>query len=705
MAHVPAIFGESGRGQRPRLQPRDAHRPAISGHYDGRCRVIIEGVTPQLDGGRYPIKRVLGEEVVVEADIFADGHDSLSARLLYRVEGAGERENENENEKENEDEWKEVEMVAVGNDRWRAAFPIEQLGRYRYTVEGWVDHFKTWTHDFEKKVAAAQDVHVDLLIGAELARTAARKASGADRALLEQWAGELAGDQDAARRIARARDAVALALMLRYPDRSLATRYDQELVVWAEPVRARTGAWYELFPRSMGEGERHGTLRDVEAQLPRIAEMGFDVLYLPPIHPIGYAFRKGRNNSPEAAPEDPGSPWGIGSPEGGHKSIHPQLGTLEDFQRLLTRARELQIEIALDIALQCSPDHPYVREHPEWFKHRPDGSIQYAENPPKKYQDIYPFDFETSAWRELWQEAKSVIEHWIEQGVTIFRVDNPHTKAFPFWEWCIGELKRARPELIFLAEAFTRPKVKYNLAKLGFTQSYNYFPWRNTSEELREYLTHLTRTTVREFFRPNLWPNTPDILPQALQFGGRPAFMARLVLAATLGASYGIYGPAYEMCVNAPLKPGGEEYLDSEKYEIKVWNLNEPDSLQPLITRVNAIRRENPALHSNDRLAFHATDNPQLLAYSKRTADRDNVILTVVNLDPHNTQEGRTALDLAELGVEPKDTFQVHDLLTGARYLWRGAENFVRLDPRHIPAAVYRVARHVRSEYEFDYFM
>ncbi len=667
-------------------------RPTITGDYDGRRRVIVEGVAPQIDAGRYPIKRCVGEDVVVEADVFADGHDAIAAVLRYKAES--------------EAEWREIEMNALGNDRWRAAFRIERLGRYRYTVEGWVDHFRSWQRDFDKKIAAGQDVEIDLLIGAELARAAAEKSQTADRALLEEWARELAGDMAPAARIERAKDAVLRALMLRYPDRSLATRFERELVVWAEPVRARYGAWYELFPRSAGsDGKRHGTLRDVEAQLPRIAEMGFDVLYLPPIHPIGDAFRKGRNNATEAGPKDPGSPWGIGAQEGGHKAIHPQLGTLSDFKRLVASAAALQIEIALDIALQCSPDHPYVGEHPEWFKRRPDGSIQYAENPPKKYQDIYPFDFETPAWRDLWREAKSVIEFWAEQGVTIFRVDNPHTKAFAFWEWCIGELKRQRPELIFLSEAFTRPKVKYNLAKLGFTQSYNYFPWRNTSDELRAYLTELTRTEVREFFRPSLWPNTPDILPQALQFGGRPAFMSRFVLAATLGASYGIYGPAYELCVNAPFKTGGEEYLDSEKYEIKAWDLNRPDTLQPLIARVNAIRRENAALHSNDLLAFHGTDNPQLLAYSKRTADRENVILTVVSLDPHHAQEGRTQLDLGELGIDEKDTFQVHDLLTGARYLWRGAENFVRLDPQHVPAAIFRLRRRVRSEQDFDYFM
>jgi Glycosidases len=667
--------------------------PTLHGDYDGRRRVIIEGVSPQIDGGRYPIKRCVGEDVVVEADVFADGHDAVAAVVRFKAES--------------ETEWREVEMTAVGNDRWRAAFCVERLGRYRYTVEGWVDHFRSWQRDFDKKVGAEQDVEIDLLVGAELVRTAAERARAAERGMLESWAKELeAADEAVGARVEAARDPLRRALAQRYPDRSLATRFERELVVWAEPVRARYGAWYELFPRSAGsDGKRHGTLRDVEAQLPRIAEMGFDVLYLPPIHPIGYAFRKGRNNATEARVDDPGSPWGIGAEEGGHKSIHPQLGTLADFKRLVAAAAALQIEIALDIAMQCSPDHPYVREHPEWFKRRPDGSIQYAENPPKKYQDIYPFDFETPAWRELWQEAKSVIEFWVEQGVTIFRVDNPHTKAFPFWEWCIGELKTRRPELIFLSEAFTRPKVKYNLAKLGFTQSYNYFPWRNTSDELRAYLTELTRTDVREFFRPSLWPNTPDILPQALQFGGRAAFMARFVLAATLGASYGIYGPAYELCVNAPFKTGGEEYLDSEKYEIKAWDLNRPDSLQPLIARVNAIRRENPALQSNELLAFHGTDNPQLLAYSKRTADRENIILTVVNLDPHHAQEGRTRLDLGELGIEKTDTFQVHDLLTGSRYLWRGAENFVRLDPQQVPAAIFRLRRRVRSEQDFDYFM
>jgi len=433
--------------------------------------------------------------------------------------------------------------------------------------------------------------------------------------------------------------------------------------------------------------------------------MGFDVLYFPPIHPIGEAFRKGKNNNPQCQPGEPGSAWGIGGAEGGHKAIHPELGSLKDFKHLVTKARELNIEIALDIAYQCSPDHPYVKEHPEWFKKRPDGTIQYAENPPKKYQDIYPIDFESGVWKALWQELRSVIDYWIEQGVRIFRVDNPHTKALPFWEWMIGKVKVAHPEVIFLSEAFTRPKLMYNLAKLGFTQSYNYFPWRNTKRELTEYLTELTRTSVKEFFRPNLWPNTPDILTQYLQYGGPPAFKARFLLAATLGASYGIYGPAFELCVNRAREIGSEEYFDSEKYEIKNWDLNQPGNLTDLIAHVNRIRHQNPALHTNDRLEFHRVDNDEIIAYSKTTPELDNIILTVVSLDPHHVQSGWVELSLEKLGIEPGVSYQVHDLLTGARYLWHGTRNYVELRPSEVPAHVFRVRRHIRSEQDFDYFM
>jgi starch synthase (maltosyl-transferring) len=441
------------------------------------------------------------------------------------------------------------------------------------------------------------------------------------------------------------------------------------------------------------------------ARLPYVAELGFTVLYLPPIHPIGRSYRKGKNGSLAAGPDDVGSPWAIGSEEGGHKSIHPLLGTLRDFKQLVEKAREYKIEIALDIAYQCSPDHPYVKEHPEWFRKRPDGSIQYAENPPKKYQDIYPIDFESEGWRALWEELKSVLLFWCEQGVRIFRVDNPHTKAFRFWQWVIAEIKKDYPDTIFLAEAFTRPKVMYRLAKLGFSQSYTYFTWRNTKSELTQYFTELTRTDVAEFFRPNLWPNTPDILPEYLQVGGRPAFMSRLVLAATLGANYGIYGPGFELCVNAPREPGSEEYLDSEKYQIKHWNIDSPESLRGFIARVNQIRKANPALHHNRSLRFYTVDNHDIICFAKTTEDRGNVIVVAVNLDPHHTQSGWVELPLAELGLDPTKPFQMHDLLTDARYLWHGPRNYLSLDPGSVPAHIFRVRHNLRREQDFDYFM
>ena len=433
--------------------------------------------------------------------------------------------------------------------------------------------------------------------------------------------------------------------------------------------------------------------------------MGFDVLYLPPIHPIGYSFRKGKNNVLEAQPGDVGSPWAIGAKEGGHKAIHPQLGSLADFKRLVAEAKKLDIEIALDIAFQCTPDHPYVTEHPEWFRKRSDGSIQYAENPPKKYQDIYPLDFESENWQELWNELKSVILFWCEQGVRIFRADNPHTKAFPFWEWVIGEVKKNYPDALFLAEAFTRTKVMYRLAKLGFSQSYTYFTWRNTKPELTQYFTELTQTEVGDFFRANLWPNTPDILTEYLQFGGRPAFMTRLVLAAMLGANYGIYGPAFELCENVAREPGSEEYLNSEKYEIKHWDLEKPGSLRELIARVNRIRRENRALQSDRNLRFYPVDNPEILCFGKSTDDLSNVIVVAVNLDPHHTQSGWVELPSEELGLDPQQTFQMHDLLTDARYLWQGKRNYVQLDPDSVPAQIFRVRPRIRREQDFDYFM
>ncbi len=655
---------------------------------DGRKRVAIESVSPEIDAGRFVAKRALGEMVAVEADIFADGHDALAAAVRYRHESAAD--------------WIEVPMRPLVNDRWQAEFTVTELGRYRFALEAWIDPFETWSRQFAKRVQAGQDVTQEVELAALMVEATAARASGPDSAKLLGYAAQL--------RKGKASTTAALGsdlaeLMERHGDRSASVTYGREVELIVEPVRAGYGAWYEMFPRSAGKQGKHGTFRDVEDWLPYISGMGFDVLYFPPIHPIGHTHRKGANNSVQAKPDEPGSPWAIGSEEGGHKAIHRQLGTLEDFRRLVTVAGEHGLSIALDLAFQCSPDHPYAKEHPEWFRHRPDGSIQYAENPPKKYEDIYPFDFECEAWRELWAELLSIVIFWVDQGVSIFRVDNPHTKPFGFWEWLIGEVKRAHPDVIFLSEAFTRPKVMYRLAKAGFSQSYTYFAWRNTSWELSHYFIELGTEPVREFLRPNLWPNTPDILTEYLQTGGRPAFAARFVLAATLGASYGIYGPAFELCENRAKEPGSEEYLDSEKYQIRSWDRDRPDSLRELIKLVNKARRENPALRSNDGLMFHATENEQIVAYTKSTDDHADIVLTVVNLDPHHTQTGMVNLPLEALGIERDRSYQAHELLSGARYIWNGPRNYIELNPQSSPAQIFRFRRRVRSEHDFEYFL
>jgi starch synthase (maltosyl-transferring) len=641
----------------------------IATKLEGRSRVVIEAVHPEIDCGEYAIQRVVGETVTVEADIFADGHDVIAAQLLYR--GPGER------------SWRVAPMEALVNDRWRGQFTVTEIGEYSYTLEGWVDPFSTWRNAMKKRIEAGQEVHVDLMSGGILADAAAKRAKGEDAKRLKEFSSRLGGAANGtgSNGAEAALDPSLEALMQKYQEHSFCTRYAKELLVSVNRERAGFSAWYEIFPRSCSPTPgAHGTFKDCEGWLPYIASMNFDVLYLPPIHPIGHSFRKGKNNAEKAELSDVGSPWAIGSEEGGHKSIHPQLGTLEDFQSLVAKAKEHGLEIAIDLAYQCSPDHPYVREHPSFFRKRPDGTIQYAENPPKKYQDIYPLDFESDDWRELWKELKSVIDYWIEQNVLIFRVDNPHTKSFPFWEWVIAEVKTAHPEVIFLAEAFTRPKVMYRLAKLGFTQSYTYFTWRNTKEELTEYLEELTQTDVAEFFRPNFWPNTPDILHEELQTGGRPAFLSRFVLAATLAANYGIYGPAFELCENTPIKPGSEEYLNSEKYQLRHWNIEEPQNLQTLIARVNEIRRTHPALQSNSHLHFHPTDEPSLICYSKTDAKKRDVILVAVNLHHQQTQTGWVNLDLAALGIADSQSIDVHDLLTDKRYTWTSARNYIQLE-------------------------
>src|SRR3984885_3424044 len=661
---------------------------------EGRVRAVIDAVLPAVDGGRFPIKCIAGESVAIDAHCFTDGHDKLRVLLRWGAAGASEE--------------YEVEMKPQGNDVWRAEFTPPRAGRYRYTVWAWVDPFESWRYELERRDDPA-DVRMALQVGSALIAQAAARAAGSDAAILTEWSAQLraAGADSGAEpngQKALALDTARAAIVARYADRSFAATAALELV--SDRKRAGFSSWYEMFPRSAGtEPGHHGTFRDVEARLPYLAGMGFDVLYFPPIHPIGRINRKGTNNTLTAGPEDVGSPWAIGAAEGGHKDILPQLGTLEDFRRLLATARELGIEIALDVAFQCAPDHPYVKEHPQWFKHRPDGSVQYAENPPKKYQDIYPFDFETEDWRALWDELKSIVDFWIAQGVKIFRVDNPHTKAFGFWEWVIGAIKRDHPDAIFLAEAFTRPKLMHRLAKLGFSQSYTYFTWRNTKQELTEYFTDLARGPGRQYYRPNVWPNTPDILHETLQSGLRPVFAARLVLAATLAANYGIYGPTYELLESAPREPGSEEYRDSEKYQLRHWSVESSESLWSLIARMNRIRRENAALQSDSSLYFCATDNDQLIAYLKMDSKSGNVVLTVVNLDPHQTQSGWLDLDVGALNLDAEQPYQVHDLLSDQRYNWRGRRNYVMLDPRRVPAHVFRLRRRVRSEQDFDYYL
>jgi starch synthase (maltosyl-transferring) len=641
-------------------------------------RVVIEGVYPEVDGGRFAIKRAAGESVVVNADVHADGHDVLAVRLLHRRCG--------------EAAWSEAPMEPLGNDRWTARFDVVSPGRYEYGIEAWVDAFETWRAALSKKFGAGQPVASELLEGADIIEGAAGEREGA--AGEREGAGSAVDAVIARRavrnlrdtsisedeRVAGALDADLQRAMAERPDRSRSTRY-RILQVIVDPPRARFGAWYEMFPRSATpDPSRSATFAEAEAMLPYVAGMGFDVLYLPPIHPIGTSFRKGRNNSLEASADDPGSPWAIGAEAGGHKAVEAGLGTLADFDRFVAEAKRHGLEVALDLAYQASPDHPYVKAHPDWFKRRPDGTIKYAENPPKKYQDIYPINFESDDWQSLWRELKSVIEFWIRHGVKIFRVDNPHTKPYGFWEWALDDVKRRYPDTIFLSEAFTRPKIMRYLAKCGFTQSYSYFTWRNTKEELTEYFTELTQTAVREYMRPNLFANTPDILHEYLQRGGRPAFQVRFVLAATLGASYGIYS-GFELIENIPVKPGSEEYLDSEKYQIRPRNFELPHSISGLITDLNRIRHAHPALQRDWGLRFHSTDNSQLIAYSKRSLDGGDLLLFVVNLDPFYMQHGFVQLPLADWGLTPDSTIEVEDLLSGERYFWRGERNYVRLDP------------------------
>jgi starch synthase (maltosyl-transferring) len=656
-------------------------------------RVVIENLRPVVDGGRFPAKSCLGDRIEVTADVHSDGHDLVRAVLRWRGPG--------------ETAWREAPMEPIGNDVWSGTFPAERLGSHAFTVEAWVDRFRSWRRDLEARCAAGQDDDVasDLVAGARMVSRAAESATGDDAAALRQ-AARILGDAEAelAERIAAASSDGLAERMDRHADREPTSRSEPPLSVQVDPVIARFSSWYELFPRSRwGSTSGHGTLRDVEARIDEIAAMGFDVLYLPPVHPIGRTHRKGRNNAPTAGPDDPGSPWAIGAIEGGHTAVHPDLGTVDDVERLARAARAKRMELALDLAFQCSPDHPWVAEHPGWFRRRPDGTIRHAENPPKKYQDIYPLDFECREWKELWNALRDIVAFWIARGVRVFRVDNPHTKPYAFWEWLLAEIRREHPEVIFLSEAFTRPKVMARLAKVGFHQSYTYFTWRNTAREIRDYVTGLTERDHATFFRPNFWPNTPDILPEFLQAGGPAAFRLRLVLAATLCASYGIYGPAFESCDAEPVATGREEYRDSEKYELKRWELERARPIRALATRLNRIRRENPALQSMEGLRFHDTDRDELLAFSRNDPAADNLIVVVANLDPHHRHSGYVSV--AGCGLETGGAYQVHDLLGDARFLWTGARNYVELDPAVAPAHVLRVRRKLKTERDFDYWL
>jgi starch synthase (maltosyl-transferring) len=631
-------------------------------------RIIIDDLRPCAPRG-YPAKAVVGEAVRVSADIFKDGHDILAARVRWApapVPAAG-----------GDRKWHTATMVELVNDRWEAVIEPAALGRHELVVEAWADAYATWRHKVTTKLAAAQDISVELEEGTRLLEARAATAGREDKAFLRKLAKAMRNERDQpSERLAPA-ISERVADLLAGPDGADDLTASAPVPLWVDRERALVGAWYELFPRS------YGGLAGTAACLPAIAEMGFDVVYLPPIHPIGRTYRKGPNNTTGAGPNDPGSPWAIGGPEGGHTAIHPELGTYADFDALVQKADSLGMEMALDYALQCSPDHPWVTEHPEWFHHRPDGSIAYAENPPKKYQDIYPINFwpEEEADRQaLWDACRDIVDFWIGHGVRIFRVDNPHTKPFAFWEWLIPRVQEQHADVLFLAEAFTRPKVMAKLAEVGFTQSYTYFTWRTQSLELREYLEELAHGPLADYMRPNFWPNTPDILSGPLRNGPPAAFKQRLVLAATMSPSYGIYS-GYELCENAPASETNEEYDRSEKYEIKERDWDDPGSLAPFVAAVNDIRRRHPALHRLRSIHFHASANPSLIAYSKHTDDRSDVVLTVVNLDPWVVQETTLDLDLGLLGLPWDSPYDAYDELGGQAYRWTGSHPYVRLEP------------------------
>ncbi|MBC7552394.1 MAG: alpha-1,4-glucan--maltose-1-phosphate maltosyltransferase [Taibaiella sp.] len=643
----------------------------------GRRRIVINNVMPSVEGGRYPAKTIVNQPLRLSANIFADGHELIECVALIKHK--------------TDKLWVTLPLLPEGNDVWATTFIPDRLGMYQLLVQAWIDHFGTWQHGLVKKFNAGQDIDTEIKNGLLIAEQAAAKAVGKNKIPIADWIEELRSATGHSEAVAIATNVEIGLLLAKSRDKALITTSHITPEIEVERERALFSTWYELFPRSAAAAEgTHGSFKDMLRLLPRISRMGFDVLYLPPIHPIGELKRKGRNNSLTAAEGDHGSPWAIGTKEGGHKALHPELGTIDDFKLLINTAQQAGIEIAMDIAFQCAPDHPYVAEHPEWFKWRADGTVQYAENPPKRYEDILPFNFETEAWQSLWVELRSIMEYWIERGIEIFRVDNPHTKSFMFWEWAIREIKTKYPRIIFLAEAFTRPRVMEQLAKLGFTQSYTYFTWRNTRRELEDYITELTTSELKYYFRPNLWPNTPDILPPELTTGGENNHIIRLLLAATLSSSYGIYGPVYEMCLREPIQ-GKEEYIDNEKYQVWQWDWDTWTKTGEIAERINRVRKENPALQTTNNIQFAATDNDNIICYIKADESRRNVLIIVVNLDPFNTQNAVVNLPLQAIGKEPGERYQVEDLLSGDIFEWTGAHNYVSLNPYELPAHILRI--------------
>ncbi|NJL13394.1 MAG: alpha-1,4-glucan--maltose-1-phosphate maltosyltransferase [Microscillaceae bacterium] len=644
-------------------------------------RVIIENVSPEIDHGQYAVKRVIGQWLMVEADIYADGHDIVQAQIGYRHASQAH--------------WQTVRMKALSNDRWQGRFKVELMGAYQYTLQGWIDHALNWQHNIGRKIKDGQKVSVELLDGLQYLQRLLPLCTPVEGRILQDWMEIFQNEAEYPLALMVSQSVDLHTLFVKYPYQPLISTYPLVLPVWVDRSKALFSAWYEFFPRSASYlPGQHGTFAEAEKILPRIADLGFDTIYLPPIHPIGTDFRKGKNNTLSPTPEDVGSPWAIGNVEGGHKAIHPQLGTLEDFRHFVQKAKDLGLEIALDYALQCSPNHPYVKAYPQWFRWRPDGTVQYAENPPKKYQDILPINFETEDWQNLWEELKSILLFWVNQGVSIFRVDNPHTKSFVFWEWVIAEVKKQHPEVLFLSEAFTRPKVMHQLAKLGFSQSYTYYTWRNTRQEITAYMQELTQGPGREYFRPNFWPNTPDINPYPLQGGQENLFLIRYFMAATLSSNYGIYGPVYEYMVHQPY-PNKEEYLDSEKYETKVWDWSIENRLTALMRKVNRARRSQPALQQTNHFHLCGVNNEALLAYYKHDEACQNHLLLIVNLDPYHTQVGGVRPPFEQLEASPGDTLIMHDLLTGQAYPWMYEYNYVSLNPYESPFHLFRIEKQV----------